>query len=350
MKCIFRKCQLVAFTGLVLINVACDNSNKYSFKSTKEAVDVCRQELADLKGKEKVGVKELSRIIADWSVLQDSAIATMCNDTSTQAVEMLNNFDGVFPVADSIRDEIMRLAFSQPRTLKDVVYIKSHICQRDEKQDTKIFETAEEFFESLDKNTKLYRSKDETLRAYHQLLTNTPPFKKEGELLNFIRKEDCCFQSLLSFLHEMQPDELRNITVQTSDLFEEVSKVSNYDGVDEQSQRVQTYLQMRLNRRMIQNALTCMNDVKNRVKLTDIQSANYRWMMIQPFFVIDNDGMACLTDDQLDALEDLAEELPKVLLKLDKTINKTNVSNEENNKLADVLSHYLLKTCISMNI
>ena len=42
------------------------------------------------------------------------------------------------------------------------------------------------------------------------------------------------------------------------------------------------------NRRILQSAETCRNDIKTQKPLDAKQSANYRWLLIQPFLAMDN--------------------------------------------------------------
>ena len=90
------------------------------------------------------------------------------------------------------------------------------------------------------------------------------------------------------------------------------------------------------NRRILQSAETCRNDIKAAIKreenqihlsspereqarpkvktqkpLDTKQSANYRWLLIQPFLAMDNYATAMLTPQQEQTLTHLAEELQK---------------------------------------
>ena len=48
------------------------------------------------------------------------------------------------------------------------------------------------------------------------------------------------------------------------------------------------YMVMRTNRRIIQNAMTCLDDIKSgRVTENDEQAIVYQWMMMKPFFPTD---------------------------------------------------------------
>ena len=81
------------------------------------------------------------------------------------------------------------------------------------------------------------------------------------------------------------------------------------------------------NRRILQSAETCRNDIKAQKPLDNKQSANYRWLLIQPFLAMDNYATAMLTPQQEQTLTHLAEELPMLLAYVD---GKAAVKREEN--------------------
>ena len=103
---------------------------------------------------------------------------------------------------------------------------------------------------------------------------------------------------------------------------------------------------MRFNRRIIQNAMACRNDIINNQRLDRDQRANYKWMLIQPFMAIDDYSTAVLTDDQRETLIKLTDELPALLGKLD--VQKK--SDNEQIKLTNVLANYFLKSYLSTTL
>lgn len=109
--------------------------------------------------------------------------------------------------------------------------------------------------------------------------------------------------------------------------------------VDDVNDRTMLYLSMRFNRRIIQNALACQEDILSRRRLGTTQQANYRWMLIQPFMAIDDYSAAVLTEEQRELLLALSDDLPVLLERLDA---RKHVRDKENN-LTEVLSEYLVE-------
>ena len=94
------------------------------------------------------------------------------------------------------------------------------------------------------------------------------------------------------------------------------------------------------NKRIIQSAVDVRSQMaKRNGELTDQQRSNYRWLLIQPFLVMDNYSTAALTPQQEKLLIKLAEQLPELLAALD---GHTDQSDAE--KLTSVLSEYFLKS------
>lgn len=100
---------------------------------------------------------------------------------------------------------------------------------------------------------------------------------------------------------------------------------------------------MDFNRRVIQSAESCRNDINAKKPLTVKQGANYRWLLIQPFLALDNYATAALTEQQIQALTQLAEELPRLLAYVDGK-DYEHSPKEETDKLSTVLSEYFLKS------
>ena len=94
------------------------------------------------------------------------------------------------------------------------------------------------------------------------------------------------------------------------------------------------------NKRIIQSAVDVRSQMaKRNGELTDQQRSNYRWLLIQPFLVMDNYGTAALTPQQEKLLVELAEQLPELLAALDGHTDQGDAK-----KLTSVLSEYFLKS------
>ena len=207
-----------------------------------------------------------------------------------------------------------------------------------------MYKEALDFYDKLDKQDT-YPNLTKTLIVYSALLHNAKPFKHESELLGFISEEDRCFRSLMKFLSQVSNEQLQQLTDATASIFDGLySSVGRK--VDDVNDRTMLYLTMRFNRRIVQNVLACKQDVENGKKLSHLQRANYRWMLIQPFMAIDDYSTAALTSKQKEELLDMSNELPMLLNKLE--LEKQTKEEEDN--FTKVLSEYFLKSYLSTSL
>ena len=331
--------KLIVFgMTLMVCFTSCDRHP--SFATSQEALEGCKEQLATLKEKKEVSIEELSKLTSSWLEVQDSAYSVFGKDSSLSLKSPMAV--AYFLVSDSIRGEISRLAFSQPRSLRDVMYLKQHTAmQREKLQKDAIYQDAVKFYEKLD-GYPLYPDLASTLSAYSKLLSSAKGFQQGDELMKFIAMEDKCFRSLMKYLSSVDTEQLRKLTVATTQVFDGLySSVGNL--TNDVNDRTMLYLSMRFNRRIIQNAQACHEDVKAGKRLNAVQRANFRWMLIQPFMAIDDYSAAVLTPSQAETLLSLSDELPKLLEKLD---SKRKVPGKENS-LTSVLADYFLKSYLS---
>ncbi len=344
MQTIRHNIQHLIFMAIIVLAIAltaCNSKSKFNFQSTDEAITACRQELSKITPLEKADINLLVAITNNWVELRDSTMMCFVRDSVTQ--NDTNAVTQFVAVTDSFRTEITRLAMATPRTMADIVQLKVETAEgRKELQKSEDYKKACKFYEQMD-DTPLYPTLKITLLAYDKLLKDANPFRKEGEMLDFIQKEDKCFRSLLTFLRYVPDGKLQDITDKTAALFDNLQQTAATRQSGEVGERVMMYLTMRFNRRIIQNAERCCNDIKKKEILTTQQANNYRWMVIQPYMAIDNYSAAALTTQQTETLTDMAEELPKMLAYIDGKDYDMS-PKETTGKLAEILSGYFLTT------
>jgi hypothetical protein len=87
----------------------------------------------------------------------------------------------------------------------------------------------------------------------------------------------------------------------------------------------------------------------NGVKLNKTVAQNYRWMLLQPFFSIDEMSMAALSSSQQQLLHDIAQDMPELFSKLEKYFPKKQGAKDKEaseTKIIDVITLYILKSHI----
>lgn len=329
---------------MTLLSCGKHESSRFVFHSSEEAVTACHKELSTLREIKKADIGRLTAVIADWLALQDSVYNFMAKDTTIHLNTSLTT--DYYNVSDSIRGELARIAKLQTRSLRDVTYLKIHTAQgRSKVQESKEFKTACGLFRDMDRMS-LYSDLTATLSTYDRLLDTTVAFPRESGVVDFLCKEDRCFRSLMTFLYEVDQQDLAAITSKTSRLFDNLYGMVPADGNSAVSERMTLLLTMRFNRRIIQNAEACMKDIHARRPLSDQQRDNYRWMLIQPFMSIDGYAMSLLTDRQEKTLLLMADELPSLFAFLDDMAGNSATPRQ----LDKVLSDFFLNTYLKSSL
>lgn len=321
----------------------CSCTSHPSFKNSTEAIEACKAKLTELQSYKEADIEKVADLTSQWQELQDSSYSVFSKDSTINLKSPIAM--AYFVISDSIRTELTRLAFSQQRSLQDVMYLKLNTASDREKiQKSDTYKKALEFYEKLDKE-KTIKGLERILGDYNKLLNKTRTFEKEAQLLSFIQREDRCFRSLMEHLSNVPMRDMQRLTQETSGLFNRL-----YDSVgkksDEINDRTMLYLTMRFNRRIMQNAIACREDILNNNYLNNEQRVSYRWMLIQPYVSMDEYSTSVLTKKQREELMILSKELPVLLNRLD---NQKKTKKEED-KLVNTLADYFLKSYISSTL
>lgn len=336
----------VFITVFTFLLVSCASRSRFVFQSSKDAVDASRNMLNELRKTETADIEKLTAFISDWRILQDTVMTKLMNDSSQLSLDLAEDF---FVAADSIKIEIKRVAYSKPRTLNDILFLRLNTAKNiDEWIDKKSFADAKDFFENLDKE-KTYPTLKESLQQYYSLLNKTRKFQKEGEMLEFIVKEDKCFRSLMEHLSEVKQQDLIKISGLTSDYFDKLTAAVSQKINDETCKRISMYLTMRINRRVVQNADACRLLLNKKPHLDQTQSQMFKWMIVQPFFTLDDYSAALITKNQEKVLNSLAKEIPQLFSFID-GIDISKGKKEEQEKLIDTLNEYFLKSFLDYSL
>lgn len=252
--------------------------------------------------------KEFSASIADWLTLSDS-IFTLCMDDSTQQAH--NPYPSRFcRTADSIRTELTRIASNSNYTLKDVVQIKYATSLHIYKACKVVPDTADAaFFKRMDEEIPYRYDKAELLYRYSSFLDGClrHGIHSDERLNDFLQAEDRLFRTFLLHIHEWKDVSVKEITEKTQSLCDSIS----HSVTKGELSRTRTLVRMtmRSNRRLLQNADFCLQSYARGDKLSDEQLHAYQYMILQPYYTIDNFAMSILDVQQVKALQDMADRI-----------------------------------------
>lgn len=146
---------LASFVTVCVVTSCSSKDENHTFQSPKMAIESYSLFLADFKQEKKASIQDLTKSARSWLALSDSVWSCIKRDT-TQRMHYYPEAN-YHHLHDSIREEMYRLAFSQPRTFKDVVILKAACTPYS--NDTIINHATKEastFFDSLDNNPDQY--------------------------------------------------------------------------------------------------------------------------------------------------------------------------------------------------
>ncbi len=308
----------ILFATLGLVSCSTPSRN-LSFSNSNEAIGECRSFLKELKEKDKA---EISSFISDmkyWSQLSDSAICCIRKDTVQKPhYYPMNSFSHL---DDSIRTELTRLALSKERSYTDVLQLKMELSAYTE--DSSLIAAkaeAEPFFNAIEKQVG-FKDKKRLIIEYQHFLSKTLKngIHKKAELLDFIKEEDGYFKAFLANMHKLGSHSLSEITHSTEEICALIYKSSGTSELT--SKDAVIYMTMRTNQRLLLNAQACIKDVKGGRAKQASQYSAYIWMVSQPFILIDDFGLALLTENQKAAFKQVAQDAQPTINKLNARLN-----------------------------
>lgn len=314
--------------------------NPYRFETAKDAVTCCHSKLSEWTAKKDVSISDLIKIVNDYLELKDSCYSIFLNDTTFDyRGELAVEYVGV---TDSMQIVIINLAKEKPRTMTDIIDLRVGTATgRDKVIASKDYLEIENFYQSLDSLPILVDTRT-TVASYLGLLKYDIP-TDEKAMTAYLAKEDQCFRSLLKHFPDIPEEIVQNITENTVEVFNNLEdslliqkKMSSIED------RTMILMTMRLNRRIIQNATSCRQQIEEHRQLSKYTASNYRWMLMQPFIAIDQTSMAVITDEQIKSLKDIAQKLPTLLAELDGVESK-KITSEEMNRLTEFFLNMYLK-------
>lgn len=179
---------------------------------------------------------------------------------------------------------------------------------------------AEPFFNALEKQAA-FKDDKQLIAKYQQFLSRTLKngIRKKAELMDFIKEEDCFFKGFLSNMHKLSSHSLSEITHSTEEV---CALIYQNSGTPElTSKDAVIYMAMRTNQRLLLNAQVCIKDVKGGRAKQATQYSAYIWMVSQPFVLIDDFGLALLTESQMATFKHVAQDAQPTINKLNARLN-----------------------------
>jgi hypothetical protein len=302
-----------------LLFTSCTAEDRVSFESAQQALTAYHKFLDEVQGDEVKSGDELANLCKTWHARRDSVIVAIDRDHSIDYEVTMEDF---FAVNDSIGVVLSDKVSKVPVTFVDMLNIRKALSDVViSEKERPIIDKYAQFFASLDNDAVRMIGKSAIIRNYEALLSNSERkgFSGKADILAYVKAEDRMFRTFLLHLSMMHDTSVTGIQAKTADICKAIyDRAASSDQPGDSLSRTETVilLTMRSNRRLLQNAETCATDI-NKHKISDAnQSVAYLWMLVQPFFAIDDFSMALLSPKESNSLSKLADELPDLTGKL----------------------------------
>lgn len=295
------------------------DSGTRSFPGADAALEDYKSFLRSVSQRKALSTSELVSSVLEWKALDDSVSAAMFRDsvhTDRAAVD-----SAYFSLRDSITDRLASLAGSRKRSFQD--YLDFALAVNRPGLDSlsrQFVMSAHRFYASMDSVPVFGLDNVSTIRRYEDILDDAARrgFRDKRDLFTFLRNEDRAFRSFLGHLPTLGGIPLAKVRDGSSALMKEMIGLCQGDKPSFTTSEVVILLTMRNNRRLLQNALQCVNDINSRKVKGGDQSAAYLWMLLQPWISFDGFALSLMSDAQRGTLRTLAAETPKCIVKLGK--------------------------------
>lgn len=323
-------CNMLLMAMGILLLLSCSNS-KYDFDFTsKENALECYQVFCDeVNSHKSLSSKEAIAVLSEWQEVRDTVLSYLEHDSTYHAHSWIPY--KYSSIDDSIRNHLLTAMLEQKYTFKDVALIKRGASIYAKDQDVRSSsEELKPFFSRLDSIHIYNTDKESVLSMYRQFLSITQKngIKDINDLQSFISMEDRIFRTFLNHLSEMDGENLSDISETTEAICNDIFRSASQGRLD--SKNTLLYMSMRTNRRILLNAETSVEGIRNLKKMSSMKLNAYYWMTIQPFVAIDPFGMALLSDHQFARICKIADELHR--------LDRSNYLGEDSGKLPQMIN------------
>ena len=262
---------------------------------------------------------ELVSSVREWKTLDDSVCAAMFRDSVHTNRAVVDST--YFSLRDSITDKLTSLVDSRKRSFQDYLDFSLAVNRpRLDSLSNQLMMSAHRFYASMDSVPVFNMDNVSTIHRYEDILDDATRrgIHTKRDLFLFLRNEDRAFRSFLVHLPTLGGIPLAKVRDSSSALMKEMVELCQGDNPAFTTSEVVILLTMRNNRRLLQNALQCVNDINNRKVKGGDQAAAYLWMLLQPWISFDGFALSLMSEAQIGTLKILATETPKCVVKLGK--------------------------------
>ena len=336
--------QIAALLPVFLLGMlvsACNGSDSEakSFSGANAALEDYEAFLRSVSKQKTLSNSELVSSVLEWKALDDSVTAAMFRDSVHTNRAVVDST--YFSLRDSITDKLTSLVDSRKRSFQDYLDFSLAVNRpRLDSLSNQLMMSAHRFYASMDSVPVFNMDNVSTIHRYEDILDDATRrgIHAKRDLFLFLRNEDRAFRSFLVHLPTLGGIPLAKVRDGSSALMKDMIGLCQGDNPTFTTSEVVILLTMRNNRRLLQNALQCVNDINNHKVKGGDQAAAYLWMLLQPWISFDGFALSLMSEAQIGTLKILATETPKCVVKLGKPQFPIDT---------DELSSLLIKTTIT---
>lgn len=273
------------------------------------------QTFSDGKNTESIATDRLVELTRQWYALDDSVASCITRDSMAAHASARQEI-----IHDSLRFHMGRLIDKRQWTFTDYLTIIESLNRVEtDTVSLPLVASAHRFYAGLDSVSTYGTNAARTIELYQKMLDQTlkDGFQSKADIITFLRKEDMAFRSFLEHLPAYGDIPLDDITTQTGEVIRHIIDLSMKEHPLFGKEELVILLTVRNNRRLLQNALVCLDEIRHNNRIADgNRSTAYLWMLLQPWISFDELSYALLSERQTNALRRLAKETPKAAKQL----------------------------------
>lgn len=321
----FSKLEMLNYALVVMcftfILYSCSGRNNHiGFKTCDEAYNVYAQFLNDLKVCDSLSFEEITEKIKDWQVLRDSVYHYIAIDTVTKIHEGF--FTQTENITNNIRIELFRLSDKHVVSFTDLIKFNK-LCLPNYRYSGFMLHKSyvENFYNQLDSVRIPQYSSKKLIEEYRSFLVSSLEggFLDRKAVLSFFRNEDLYFRGFLTCFHDFEDLDMTDISRLTEKCCYTILQLSDSENSD--FDELKCLMMMRTNRRLLQNAKTCLDNLVNGYKLSKDQASAYLWMTLQPYSTIGPLSINLLTANEERFFYRLSDAMPYILSELNEYLS-----------------------------
>ncbi|MCS2946989.1 hypothetical protein NXX54_00770 [Bacteroides sp. BFG-638] len=307
---------------LILISLlylsGCSSKGNHHFQDSNEAVHAYSNLLHQIRLHDKASTDLIIDLVNEWQTLSDSVFACINRDSINN--KNYHTKSAYRIINDSIILELERLIDSNPRIFKDYYHVLNKLSGPELPEEVRgLVASAHLFFHSMDSITIRQVDKRHTILFYENTLDSalSHNIRSKQDILHFLKAEDIAFRLFLGHLSSWGDMSLNHIKVKTEAQTKNIFEATARNQAIMSKSEIVILMTMRNNRRLLQNANTCVTDVHKLSFKDSNQATAYLWMLLQPWLSIDGFSYTLLSQEEKESLEKLAAEMPQAFRQLE---------------------------------